>query len=237
MPEPQLVIALDLPTPGDALLMAGCLQGVVQWLKVGLQLFIAAGPDLLAQLKKQDFKIFLDLKFYDIPNTVAGAVASAAGLGVDMLTLHLQGGKRMCESAVQALLGKKQPLLMGVTALTSFAKGEMPGIVKDPGEFGFELAGLANAWGLGGVVCSGWEVARIKSHYPGLVCLCPGIRTELSQVATAGESQRAKDDQRRVMTPQMAAHAGADYLVVGRPVLQAQDPARMAESISQIINA
>ena len=227
----QLVLALDLPQKEAALAMARKVQGRVPWCKVGMELFTLAGPDMLAALKDMGFKVFLDLKFYDIPNTVGHAVAVCARLGVDLLTLHCQGGERMCREAVRAADSTEdalsRPMLFGVTVLTSFAAGEMPGIAKQPGEFALELAQNAARWGLTGVVCSGEEVAAIKKAAPGLACLCPGIRL----------ADAASDDQRRVMTPARAVALGADYLVVGRPILQADDPVAACERILQEMNS
>ncbi|MDE5880051.1 MAG: orotidine-5'-phosphate decarboxylase, partial [Desulfovibrio sp.] len=201
------------------------------WCKVGLELFTVGGPRLVERLKEQGFHVFLDLKFYDIPNTVGNAVAAAANLGVDMLTLHCQGGERMCRAAVEARKGAADacsaPLLFGVTALTSFGAGEMPGIRESPDVFAQALALAAAAWGLDGVVCSGREVGAIKSGSPGLACLCPGIRPA---GADAG-------DQRRTMTPAEAVRAGADYLVVGRPILKAPSPPEAAAAILEEMQA
>lgn len=219
---PRLIVALDLPDVKKALAMAHQLRGVAPWVKVGLELFIAAGPEIISQLKKLGFSVFLDLKLYDIPNTVAGAVRSAKSLGCDMLTLHLQGGARMCEAAAEAARGSDL-LLLGVTALTSFAPGEMPGIDMLPGEFAWNLAANAAGWHLHGVVCSGFEAKRIKEAFPGLLCVCPGIRPQAL----------VNDDQRRAMTPGEAVVAGADYIVVGRPILQAADPALAAAGIME----
>lgn len=222
----KLVLALDLPEKSAALAMARQMQGILDWIKVGLELFSLAGPALVGQLRDLGFQVFLDLKMYDIPNTVARAVTAAAGSGANMLTLHCQGGARMCQAAREAvddITGKgEKPILLGVTALTSFGPGEMPGIASDPSDFALDLANMAPGFGLDGVVCSGREVARVKSAQPGLLCLCPGIRP-------ANVSQA--DDQRRIVTPAMAVRDGADFLVVGRPILKADSPAVAARSI------
>lgn len=217
-------MAMDVPDGERAQGMARELEGLVSWLKVGLELFVSAGPDLLARLREKGFKIFLDLKFYDIPNTVAKAVLAAGGHNAQLLTLHCQGGRRMCEAAVEAarsLPEKQRPLLFGVTVLTSFANGEMPGIARDCRVFGMELAAGASSWGLDGVVCSGHEARHIKMQNPDLLCLCPGIRLDFG----------AADDQRRIMSPEEAVAAGADFLVVGRPILQAADPRAAAMTV------
>lgn len=221
--QPQLAVALDLPEREQALTMARSLHGIAPWCKVGMELFTLAGPSLLEELAGLGFSVFLDLKFYDIPNTVARAVKAAAASGVNMLTLHCQGGRRMCEAAIEAASGLAgtPPLLFGVTVLTSFAPGEMPGITASPAEFALDLARQARIWGLDGVVCSGHEAAAVKSACPGLRCLCPGIRPAGTDAG----------DQRRVMTPAMAVGAGADYLVVGRPVTAAPDPREAARLI------
>ena len=222
---PHLIVALDVPDLGKALNLSRQLRGVLDWCKVGLELFTVGGPRLVERLKEQGYHVFLDLKFYDIPNTVARAVTAAANLGVDLLTLHCQGGERMCAAAVEARDNATnacaRPLLFGVTALTSFGPGEMPGITAKPGDFAQALALGAAAWGLDGVVCSGHEVRGIKAAAPALACLCPGIRP----------GGAAAGDQRRTMTPAQAVRAGADYLVVGRPILEAPEPTGAAAAI------
>ncbi len=218
----QLIVALDFPAAAPALALARRLHGHVPWCKVGLELFTSAGPTLLTELTHLGFHVFLDLKFYDIPNTVARAVSAATRAGAHMLTLHCQGGERMCRAAVAAAQEQPTPpLLFGVTVLTSFGPGEMPGIGTTPQDFASQLAHGAASWGLDGVVCSGHEVAAIKTQSPSLSCLCPGIRP-------AGT---AADDQRRIMTPAAAVRAGADFLVVGRPITAAPDP---LEAVHQI---
>ena len=141
----QLIVALDLPRKEDALVLARELQGAVPWCKVGMELFTLAGPDIIRELHDLGFHVFLDMKFYDIPHTVAQAVKAAAAAGAELLTLHCQGGERMCSEARIAAdsYGSKAPQLFGVTALTSFGPGEMPGISADPSDFALELAGKA----------------------------------------------------------------------------------------------
>lgn len=234
----KLVLALDLPEKSAALAMARQMQGILEWLKVGLELFSLAGPALVGQLRDLGFQVFLDLKMYDIPNTVARAVTAAAESGANMLTLHCQGGARMCQAAREAVDGiackAERPVLLGVTALTSFGPGEMPGIAASPSDFALELAGLAPGFGLDGVVCSGQEVARVRSAQPSLLCLCPGIRPAGGKLRQA--NARA-DDQRRIVTPAMAVRDGADFLVVGRPILKAGAPAEAAISIIEEMDA
>lgn len=228
----ELIVALDLPDREKALGLARQLRGVLSWCKVGMELFTLGGPLLVERLKEQGFQVFLDLKFYDIPHTVARAVSAASAIGADMLTIHCQGGERMCRAALEArdaalAAGHGAPRIFGVTALTSFASGEMPGISQEPGDFAWELAACADRWGLDGVVCSGHEARRIKSSAPRLGCLCPGIRPAAARA----------DDQRRTMTPAVAVAAGADYLVVGRPILEAASPADAAAAIVREMRA
>ncbi|MBQ7618055.1 MAG: orotidine-5'-phosphate decarboxylase [Desulfovibrio sp.] len=209
----ELILALDLPDEKQALDLLDQLKPELTWVKVGLELFLRAGPPLVSELKKRNFKVFLDLKFYDIPPTVAKAIESALELKVDLLTLHCQGGLRMLEEAV-AKRGQSKLLLFGVTVLTSFAAGEIPEINLPPATFASKLALLASKAGLNGVVCSPQEVKKIKEANPALLCLCPGIRPKDS----------AAEDQRRVATPKEAVENGADYLVIGRPILKAANP-------------
>lgn len=217
----ELIVALDFPAADSALELAGRLRGTVPWCKVGMELFCQAGPSVLARLRDMGFHVFLDLKFYDIPHTVAQAVRAAARHGAEMLTIHTQGGERMCCEARQAADSAQPPLLFGVTVLTSFGPGQMPGIEWEPADFAAQLASMAAGWGLDGVVCSGQEAAGIKARQPGLRCLCPGIRPAAA----------AADDQCRIMTPAAAVAAGADYLVVGRPITRADDPLAAARAI------
>lgn len=219
-----LVTALDVPGREEALALARALPARVDgslWIKVGLELFVAAGPDLLRLLHEDfPFPIFLDLKFHDIPNTVRSACRSAALLGVRMMNIHACGGEAM---AVAALEGREQgvppghekPLLLAVTVLTSQGGERL-------GEEVLDKALRARAWGLDGVVCSGLEAAAVKAACgEKFICLCPGIRP-----AAAG-----RDDQARICTPAQAVRAGADFLVVGRPVTRAADPGAAVEAI------
>lgn len=218
----ELIVALDFPDVESALALAGRLRGTAPWCKVGMELFCLAGPDVLARLRDMGFHVFLDLKFYDIPHTVAQAVRAAARGGAELLTIHTQGGERMCREARQAAAEcERPPLIFGVTVLTSFGPGQMPGIEREPADFAAELADRAADWALDGVVCSGQEAAAVKARRPGLRCLCPGIRPAAA----------AADDQCRIMTPAAAVAAGADYLVVGRPITRAGDPLAAARAI------
>lgn len=226
---PELVLALDFPDRETALAVVRPLAGRLQWVKVGLELFCTAGPDLIRELKEMGFKVFVDLKFLDIPNTVRGAVRSAVTAGADMLTLHLLGGETMAKAALagrdEALKpGQVPPVILGVTLLTSLGQQDLvwnttPENAEPLPDMVVRLAGLAKEWGLSGVVCSGQEAGKIREkHGPNLTLLTPGIRLADTD-----------DDQNRVVTPAMAVAAGSDYLVVGRPITKADDPAAALE--------
>lgn len=220
---PVLVVAADYPSSAQALDLAGQLAGLPVWLKVGLELFTAEGPDLLRRLEALNFALFLDLKFHDIPNTVQGAVRSAAMLGARMLTVHLAGGEAMCRAAVQGRAqavanGGKGPLLMGITVLTSEGGMDAASVQEQV----LRRAVMARSCGLDGIVCSGLEAAAVKKRCGrDFLCLCPGIRF----VGTQGA-----DDQARVCSPAQAARAGADFIVMGRPITQADSPADAARA-------
>ncbi|MCR4667523.1 MAG: orotidine-5'-phosphate decarboxylase [Desulfovibrio sp.] len=227
----NLILALDLPDKTKALKLLDEISGDLSWVKVGMELFTRYGPPFLKELSERGLHVFLDLKFYDIPNTVAKAVRSAQKLNIDILTLHCQGGQRMLAGAVEARNGiggetkTGSPLLFGVTVLTSFADGELPGITASCAEMVKTLASLAAKTGLDGVVCSVAELPVIKEAHPKLLCLCPGIRPSW---APAG-------DQRRIATPKEAVRKGADFLVIGRPILQAEDPKKALHMILEEI--
>jgi len=225
----ELVLALDFPDRDTALAMVRPLRGRLTWVKVGLELFCTAGPDLIRQLREMGFKVFVDLKFLDIPNTVRGAVRSAVTAGADMLTLHLLGGETMARAAMagrnEALKpGQQAPVILGVTLLTSLGEQDLvwnttPENAEPVPDMVVRLAGLAKEWGLSGVVCSGQEAGRIREeHGPDLTLLTPGIRLA-----------DGHDDQTRVVTPAMAVAAGSDYLVVGRPITKAENPVAALE--------
>ena len=214
-----LIVALDFPRAELALAMAARLDPQQCRLKVGKELFTSAGPALVEALQKRGFQVFLDLKFHDIPATVAGACRAAASLGVWMLNVHASGGRAMLEAARAAVdqsPGPK-PLLIAVTVLTSLASQDLReiGCNADPVAQVKRLASLAAEAGLDGVVCSAQEAGALRQKWPDLLRITPGIRP-------AGASL---DDQRRVLTPTAALAEGADYLVVGRPVTAAPDPA------------
>ncbi len=218
----ELVVALDFHTEKEALDLAEQIQGVAPWVKIGLELYISQGPSIVNKMKALGFKVFLDLKLYDIPNTVKGATASAIDLGVDLLTIHLLGGKRMGEAALLEVEKQRAGLqIFGVSVLTSFEEGELPGYDKNISQMVEILAKDAQDIGLHGLVCSGHEVEKIKSYVPKLKFLTPGIRLTGS----------GADDQRRIMTPQKAVLAGSDFLVVGRPISLAQNPREICLNI------
>ena len=222
----QLIAALDYTNAADALATANALRGCPIWMKVGLELFTHEGPSVAARLKEMGFKVMLDLKMFDIPNTVKGGVRSAFLMGVDLITVHALGGERMIRAAREAIeesaaSGGARPLLFAVTVLTSMAPGELPGYGEDLPGLAADLAAGGQAWGLDGVVCSGHEVETIKRRCPSLLCLTPGIRP----------ASGSTDDQRRVMTPAQAVRAGSDFLVVGRPITKAPVPADAARAI------
>jgi orotidine-5'-phosphate decarboxylase len=221
---PRLAVALDVPDRAAAVAAARTLRGQVDILKVGLELFVSAGPGLVAELVDDDWAVFLDLKLHDIPATVAGAVRAAGRLGVEMLTLHTCGGRRMIEAAAAARGPAGAPLLLGVTVLTSLDDEQMAEVGMPGGaKVGVaRLSGLARSSGCDGVVSSPREVEAIKAACgKGFLAVCPGIRP-------AGT---ARDDQARVATPADAVRAGADVLVVGRPIMKSSDPAAAAAAI------
>lgn len=227
---PAIIVALDFPQGQPALALARRLDPAHCRLKVGKQLFTREGPGIVGELQEQGFEIFLDLKFHDIPNTVAGACRAAAELGVWMLNVHASGGRRMMEAAresVDALA--KPPLLIGVTLLTSLDGADLEdiGAAGRPAEQVKRLAGLAHASGLDGVVCSPQELATLAGTLPdSFLRVTPGVRP-------AG---RDDGDQKRVATPARAMADGAHYLVIGRPITQAQDPAAALAAIEAELN-
>ena len=216
---PRVIVALDYPDADAALAFAQRVSPRDCRLKVGKELFTATGPALVESLVQQGFDVFLDLKFHDIPNTVAGACKAASKLGVWMLNVHASGGGAMMAAAREALAGAaRRPLLIAVTLLTSMGPREIAevGFSGDAATGVRRLAKLAQASGLDGVVCSAQEAALLRADCgAGFRLVTPGIRP-----ATA-----SADDQQRIMTPAAAVAAGADYLVIGRPVTQAADPA------------
>jgi len=221
----RLIVALDVPTASAAIDLVNQLESCCTWFKVGLELYVAAGPEVLKPILARGHKVFLDLKLHDIPNTVAGAVRSAASLGIQMLTLHAGGGPAMLSAAKQALVGvENPPQLLAVTVLTSMDQPQLEavGLGRTPAEQVEMLAKMGIGAGMNGFVCSPEEVVRLrKLTGPGGVLVIPGIRP-------AGS---ASGDQKRIATPADALRKGASHLVVGRPITQAADPADAAEAI------
>ena len=220
-----VVVALDYPDQQQALSMAGLLNPAQCRVKVGKELFTAAGPVVVESLHGLGFDVFLDLKFHDIPNTCAKAVGAAAELGVWMVNVHASGGRRMMEAARNEIEKKShKPLLIGVTVLTSMERADLAdiGLDIDPQVQVERLATLTEQSGLDGVVCSAQEVALIRAACgPKFLTVTPGIRPEGT----------AQGDQRRVLTPHQAQLAGVNYMVIGRPITQAADPALACEQI------
>jgi orotidine-5'-phosphate decarboxylase len=222
----DLILALDVPSREEAAPILRQLRGQLRWVKIGLQMFTAYGPNYVREVAGMGFNIFLDLKLHDIPNTVAKAVESLGPLPISMLTLHTAGGGEMMRAA-KAAQQKTNPnlLLLGVTVLTSMDSAGLQeiGVASPSAEQVARLGKLAADSGLRGLVCSPLEVQLLRSKLPAdMQLITPGIRPA---------SEAGSDDQKRVMTPADAARAGSTYIVVGRPILQATDPAAAARAI------
>ena len=226
-----IVVALDYPTPQQAIEMAKQLDPAKCRVKVGKELFTASGPAVLEQLHKMDFDVFLDLKFHDIPNTCAAAVAVAAELGVWMVNVHASGGERMMTAAAEAIANNNdKPLLIAVTVLTSMEQSDLTGIGLDvnPQQQVERLAKLSKQSGMDGVVSSAQEIELIKNLCgKDFLTVTPGIRPVGS----------AAGDQRRIMTPPQAVNAGGDYMVIGRPITQAANPTQICLDIIDSLKA
>ncbi|OCG40039.1 orotidine-5'-phosphate decarboxylase [Gilliamella sp. Bif1-4] len=221
-----IIVAVDFPDVKSAWNFIDRVDPKDCRIKIGKELFTHAGPDFIKQIMKKGFDVFLDLKFHDIPNTVAKAIAATADLGVWMTNVHASGGSRMMTAAKDTLYsyGKDAPILIAVTVLTSMELADLQeiGINVSPLEQATRLAILAKNCGLDGVVCSAKEVQSFKPRLGSdFKLVTPGIRP----VGTNS------DDQRRIMTPQRAQAAGSDYLVIGRPITQAEDPAKALQTI------
>lgn len=219
----ELITALDVPTQKEAIELASLLQSASPWMKVGLELFCSTGPEIVKELKKIGCMVFLDLKFHDIPNTVASAISTALSSGADICDIHLSGGESMARAAAaviqRARINGSKCKLFGVTVLTSTSQEELG---CDPTQKVLEYAKIAHAARLDGVVCSALEASAVKAQCGNeLLCLCPGIRPKGGRL----------DDQSRVMSPDEAARSGADYIVVGRPITRADNPLEAARQI------
>jgi orotidine-5'-phosphate decarboxylase len=232
--DPRIIVALDFPDASDALGLAARLDPAICRVKIGLELYTAAGPRLPEQLQRAGFEVFLDLKYHDIPNTVAGACLAAARQGVWMINVHALGGRAMMNGAREALAGlRAPPKLIAVTVLTSIGAADLKdiGISGSPQEAAIGLARLAQACAMDGVVCSPQEAAALRQECgKAFVLVTPGIRP-------ASGDEREKDDQKRIATPAAAVTSGADYLVIGRPVTRAPDPLAALRAISDEIAA
>ena len=224
--QSPVVVALDYPTQAQALAIAGQLDPSMCRVKVGKELFTASGPEIVENLHKLGFDVFLDLKFHDIPNTCAKAVGVAADLGVWMVNVHASGGRRMMEAARNEIEKKThKPLLIGVTVLTSMEQPDLAdiGLDIDPQLQVKRLAKLTEQSGLDGVVCSAQEVGLIRQTCsPEFLTVTPGIRPEGSE----------QGDQRRIMTPKQAQEAGVSYMVIGRPITLNSSPLEMLFSLN-----
>ena len=227
--EKRVVVALDFPSAEQALDCVQRLDPHSCRLKVGFELFISGGPDLVKTLASRGHEVFLDLKLHDIPNTVAAACRSAARLGVWMLNVHAAGGRAMLEAARDALAGlDSPPKLIAVTVLTSLDDADLNqvGIQRTVHEQALAMARLAKSTGLDGVVCSAREVSILRQALGDeFLLITPGIRPQ-------GASM---DDQKRIMTPAEAVSLGSDYLVIGRPITRAPDPLVVVEKINSQI--
>lgn len=225
-----IILALDMPSAEDGLSLARALAPVLGAVKIGSELFTAGGPDIVRQIRGLGLDVFLDLKFHDIPNTVAKAVASAVQLDVQMLTIHTGGGSEMMRAAERSAqetatrLNRAPPLVLGVTILTSLDSNAISevGYPANVAQQVDRLAKLAVSSGLRGLVCSPLEVVELRRFLPREIQLVtPGIRP----------ADSTTDDQKRTLTPREAIAAGADWLVIGRPIYGAKDPRRAAEQI------
>ncbi len=230
MNQSRIVVALDFPSAEQALALAGQLDPQACRVKVGKELFTRSGPEVVRKLVDQGFDVFLDLKYHDIPNTVARACAAAADLGVWMVNVHASGGRKMMEAAREALSGEDAPLLIAVTVLTSMDQGDLIelNIADTPANQVLRLAQLAESSGMDGVVCSPQEITLLRKKISAeFKLVTPGIRP-------AGS---ASGDQKRIMTPAQAISSGSDWLVIGRPITAAEDPLAALQSINQELSS
>ena len=228
-PKDRLAIALDLPSEQEAMRLVDRLGDTCRWFKVGMELYYAAGNEIVTRLRDRGFDVFLDLKLHDIPNTVAGAVRSATKAGASLLTVHASGGAAMMSAAADAASAPGSPRLLAVTVLTSMDASHLAdiGITASPVDQVLRLAKLATNSGIDGMVCSPEEVAMLRKK-TGLdsLLVIPGIRPAASALHPS-----PTDDQKRIATPAQAIRDGASLLVVGRPITRAADPAAAAGAI------
>jgi len=230
MSDPKIIVALDYPNEANALELIDQLDANLCRLKVGKEMFTLLGPSFVEKIQTKGFEVFLDLKYHDIPNTVAKACQAAASLGVWMLNVHASGGRRMMEAAAEAVANtQSKPHLIAVTVLTSMSHDDLIelGIKETPAEQALKLAVLAKSSGMAGVVCSAREANDMQQQLGSdFLLVSPGIRP-------AGSKE---DDQRRIMTPVNALKAGSDYLVIGRPITQSDDPLGVLRTINSEIS-
>lgn len=226
----KVIVALDFASAGEALAFVDKVDPASCRLKIGFELYVAAGPSLVETLVRRGFDVFLDLKFHDIPNTVASACRVAAGLGAWMMNVHASGGLAMMQAAREAIEGAgRRPYLIAVTVLTSMDREDLAalGIDRSPAEQALLLAGLTQSAGLDGVVCSAQEAAAMRDRYgDAFLRVTPGIRPASAEVG----------DQKRVMTPTAAVRAGASHLVIGRPITRAEEPQAVLDGINRELN-
>ena len=223
-PKARLAVALDLPSAAEALAMVDRLEGTCHWLKVGMELYYAAGNSLLHELRRRGFEVFLDLKLHDIPNTVAAAIRSVTQTGASLLTVHASGGAAMLTAAAEAAQAPGCPRLVAVTVLTSMDTQQLHGIgiAATPADQVLRLARLASSCGIDGMVCSAEETGLLRNELgPEAILVVPGIRP----------TGAALGDQKRIATPAAAIAQGASLLVVGRPIIRSADPAAATQAI------
>lgn len=221
----RIIVALDTDSPEKALATVRALKGEVGLFKVGMELFPIGGAELIRKIQEQGSDVFLDLKFHDIPNTVAGAIRSAVSMGVRFVTVHASGGRAMLEAAAKAA-ERSLTTILAVTVLTSLDDADLKEIGYSTGtrESVLRLARMAKEAGIGGIVCSAQEVAAVREVVRnGIVLVTPGVRLP----------EDAVGDQKRVVTPEEAVRHGSDFIVVGRPITQAPDPAAAARRFAE----
>ncbi len=227
MNKSRIIVALDFSAAEPAFDLVSQLDPQLCRLKIGKELFTATGPQLVERLTHDGFDVFLDLKFHDIPNTVAKACKAAANLGVWMLNVHALGGKRMLHAAREAI-PQNTTKLIAVTLLTSMDQNDLNdiGLQETPEQMVYRLATMTEDCGLDGIVCSALEAGSLRQHVKSdFHLVTPGIRLE----------QNNTDDQKRIATPQAAINNGADYLVIGRPITQADNPLRTLQQLNQTL--